>query len=87
MAIVQEVFTNDLGEVTRAIIKKGKTGQKSKVHISQLIPFLEVNEPYNATPIQDNNLPPNDISSQSIPSRPRRRAAVAGEERTKQMLS
>ena len=87
LAIVLETFTNDLGEVTGAIIKKGKTGQRSKVHITQLIPFLEVNTPDNDTPIQ-NNLPSNDdFSSLSIPSRPRRRAAVVGEKRTKQMLS
>lgn len=87
LAIVLEIFINDLGEVTGAIIKKGKTGHKSKVHISQLIPFLEVNQSTREVPVSTNTLPPNDFSSLNISSRPRRKAAIVGEEKTKQMLS
>ena len=82
MGKVLQVITNDLGEVTQAVIKKGKTGQVNKIHVTQLIPFLETNENKNTI---DLNVTDDDISEAS--SRPRRRAAIDSEERTKKILT
>ena len=81
LGIVKEVTHNDIGEVTQAIVKKGKTGHVTKLHVSNLIPFLENN---NDNVISDEAPPLSNIADTS--SRPKRKAAVIGEMRTRNML-
>ena len=78
LAAILEVFTNDFGEVTGAVIKKGKTGKDSKVHISQLIPFLEVNASCNDTIVEGDNSSKSEISSVKVPSCPRKKSSSFG---------
>ena len=82
MGRVLEVITNDLNEVTQAKIKKGKSGQVNKIHVTQLIPLLEANEDENHTNVPVNNDEISDVSSRS-----RRVAAIESEEKTKIMLN
>ncbi|XP_068243395.1 uncharacterized protein [Palaemon carinicauda] len=79
LGIILEVFKNDLGEVTHAVIKKGKTGQTSRLHVNNIIPILENTGSTNsATP---------DVSNSVTSSlRPKRKAAILSQERTRQML-
>ena len=44
MGIIKSVEINDLGESTSAIILKGKTGELTKRHVTNLIPLLSINE-------------------------------------------
>ena len=80
LGVVQKLIINNIGEVTQAVVKKGITGQITKLHISNLIPLLE--NPNLDNPDIDN---PHNISRDTF-SRPRRRAAVVSEEKTRQML-
>ena len=82
MGRVLEVITNDLNEITQAKIKKGKSGQVNKIHVTQLIPLLEANEDENNTYFPVNNDEISDVSSRS-----RRVAAIESEEKTKIMLN
>ena len=44
LARVLEVTSNGLGEVTEVTLKKGKSGEVVRRHVSSLIPYLESNE-------------------------------------------
>ncbi|XP_068225202.1 uncharacterized protein [Palaemon carinicauda] len=79
LGIILKIFVNDLGEVTHALVKKGKTGQTTKIHVTNLIPMLE-----NTHFCPDSLSPENNFLGKS--SRPRRKAAEASEARTRQML-
>ena len=77
MGRIYDTYINSLGEVTTVKVKKGKTGQLNKVHISQIIPLLEINDVKS-----DNFKLNNPVES----SRPRRKAALVSEERTRHSL-
>ena len=86
LAIVQEVFTNDIGETTHAIVFKGRTRRLVKMHASQLIPYLEV---------KSEDLPPNfkKVNAECSPEeddkpiRPQRQAAILSQIKTRDILS
>ena len=89
MGIVLKLFHNDLGEATQAVIKKGKTGQVTKMYISNLIPILENshmidNENTSNTDTNDSDL--SNASQNDFLPRPKRRTAVVSEEKTRQMI-
>ena len=78
LGIIVKIFENSLGEITQAMVKKGRTGQINKLHVSQLIHLLE------------NNLNSPDISPKNnvpIITRPKRKAAKVSEEKSRSMLS
>ena len=75
MGLVLQTFTNSLGETTHAIVKKGKSGQSNKLHVSVLIPLLETNV---------DNVPSNSVTTNMTESaRPRRKAALASRVKTR----
>ena len=77
--VVQKSTINNLGELTQAIVKKRKTGQITKLRISNLIPLLE-----NPSLDKINIDTPHNVS-RDISSSPRR-ATVVSEEKTRQIL-
>ena len=79
LGIVQKVFSNDLGEITSAEIRKGRSGEVVKRHVSSLIPILSSISPTVTT---ENG----SSSKSSIRTTEKRAAAVASSERTKNML-
>ena len=88
MGLVNEVQVNDLGEVTGAVIRKGRTGELVKRHSSVIIPLLRVREFANSVDISAEGSTPAE-SSQTVEvavSRCRRSAALAGEHKTRTML-
>ena len=42
MAIVEKMEMNDLGEVTSAVVRKGRTGECTHRHVTNLIPLLSL---------------------------------------------
>ena len=82
MAIVRKVVENSLGEITGAILKKGKSGEIIKRHSSVLIPYLEVNEDFSIP----NKTKKPIVESGSNHSRPKRKAAIKSEIKTRLML-
>ena len=81
MGIVLETIVNDLGETTQALVKKGKSGQINKLHVSQLIPLLESNKEHSDTSVPVVN----NVTSPS--SRPKRKAAIISEEKTRKIIN
>lgn len=78
LARVLKTFNNSLGESTGFIVKKGN-GEEVKRHASSIIPFIAADDielEQNTTTI------PADVSHR----RPRRTAAIASEERTREIL-
>ena len=47
LALVKETVVNDLGEITGAIVFKGKSRESVKRHSSTIIPLLTVSEDSN----------------------------------------
>ena len=43
LGVIKEIFFNDIGEVTHAVVLKERTRQLSRLHSSNLIPYLKVN--------------------------------------------
>lgn len=82
MAVVNQVFTNDNGEVTNAILRKGKTNELIKRHVTSLIPLLSV-APEESDDVEDAVGTPNLIPQ----SRPLRRAAAKSREATRRMMN
>ena len=81
MGLVIKIFQNNLGETTHAVVKKGKTGQLNKLHVSQLIPLLETNM------IPSQVVPSDPLSSNSVKlARPLRKAALKSRAKTKALL-
>ena len=81
MAIVESITTNELGECTGAIVRKGTTGERVKRHATVLIPLLQMDSndlPLASARALDPVLPPI--------SRPRRVAAINSEQRTRALL-
>lgn len=80
LAIINSVITNDLGEITGAIVKKGRTNELVKRHSSTLIPLLESNTKHVEN---DNSKFPNENKNQ----RPTRKAALKSRDLTLAMLN
>ena len=80
LGIIVDTIKNNLGEVTQAMVKKGKTGQINKLHVSNLIPLLS-NDNFG---LQSPNV---SETPKAHTSRPKRKAARVSEERTRQILS
>ena len=77
---VREIFVNDLGEITHAVVLKGRTRKEVKMHSSQLVPYLKV----NSTDMADDGNKP---ISKAVPAvRPKRKAAIGSREKTKKIL-
>ena len=83
LAIVKEVVTNSNGEVTGAILRKGKSREIVKRHSSNIIPYLSVNTDFDIK-ITDSN--PSDVSS-SVSNRPKRKAAKISRQKTRAILN
>ena len=84
MAVVEDVVINDLGEVTGATLKKGKTGEITKRHSSNIIPLLKLE---NDLASKDNDSVSNNDSVVCKPKRHKRKAAIKSAEKTKKLLS
>ena len=86
LAIVKQTISNDSGEVTGAIVLKGKTRELVKRHSSTLIPVLEATMDVPKDDSEDSQV------SQSVPnpdfvrSRPVRKAAVVSQQKTRDLL-
>ena len=81
LGIIIDTITNDLGEVTQVLVRKGKTGQVNKLHISKIIPLFENNVSSGAESYD------NDRDDKVAASRPKRKAAIISEDKTKKILS
>ena len=84
MGVVKEAQINDLGEVTGALILKGKSKELVKHHASVIIPLLSVS---------CDNLPNTDcqnhdktMDDDQVKARPKRKAAILSSEATKRIL-
>jgi len=84
MAIIVKTFTNAQGEVTHAEVKKGRTREISRRHITSLLPLLQHESVCDV---------PRDVVCDTVecdpvsPARPVRRAALLSRELSKAMLS
>ena len=100
MAVVVEIISNDVGEVTEALVRKGKNREVVKRHSSVLIPILSRAKTSNdMTSDNDAGLRSNsldsrrdvdnagDLSDTSRQGRAQRRAAVESRERTRKLLN
>ena len=97
MAIVTDIITNTNNEVTSVILRKGKTRETVKCHVSSLIPILSASE--SQTPMsntQDNHTLESSHQASSDPvnssdmqgqKRSKRSAAVESTEKTRRILS
>ena len=84
MAIVKDVIINDLGEVTGATLKKGKTGELTKRHSSNIIPLLRADKDFKTF---DSAMVDQDQSSVCEPKRQKRSAAIESQRKTKKLLT
>ena len=81
LGIVKDIVLGGNGEVTGAIVLKGKTGEITKRHVSTLIPILTSNN----VDSESNSM--NDSTAISVnEQRPQRKAAVRSREKTKGIL-
>ena len=81
LAIVRDVLVNNLGEVTGAIVFKGKTRELVKRHASTIIPLLQTNDADYLS--ESNNGHSNFVEDKK---RPTRKAAIVGRAKTQAML-
>ena len=65
MGVILQTFTNSIGEVTHAILKKGSTNEKVKKHVSQLKYLLSTNDEKSSIP--QNPVDPIDNTSSIAP--------------------
>ena len=89
LGVIKEIFLNDLGEVTHALVLKGRARQVSLLHSTMLIPYMKVNTP-DVTPDSspdscNNNLSTDTRNSPSV--RSKRTAAIKSRERTQRILN
>ena len=77
MGRIRKVIVNDLGEVTNAVVMKGKTRELLKRHASTLIPILEVKETMTETP--------KDLQQAFKNTRPKRSAAESCRQKIKSL--
>ena len=81
MGRIKETFINDLGETTHATVFKGRTKQISKLHVTQLIPYISVDP--DKCPASEPSLPDSRVTG----ARPKRRAAQESQKKTYEMLN
>jgi len=92
LARVEEVVTNDMGEVTDVVAKRGSTGELTRRHTSSVIPFLQFKlegvEEGPPSETRNKSAPEvgSDLQSPSLPRRPQRVAAAIGRIKTKAMF-
>ena len=79
LGIVKSLIGNELGEVTAVTVKKGKTGEILKRHVSSLIPVL------STVSISDEEYKEAEPKRNSSP-RKRRKAAILSEQKTKKLF-
>ena len=84
MGIVRRVECNSLGEVTGAIVHKGKTKEEVKRHVSALIPLLSYQESDSSNGIKYGTS--GNKSDDQEQKRERRKAAIDSEIKTKNVL-
>ena len=77
LGIIIDTITNDLGEVTQVLVKKGKAGQVNKFHISMIIPLFESNGRSGGDSYENSG------DGKFVVSRPKCKAAIISEEKTK----
>ena len=86
LGVIKKTLTNDIGEVTGAIVMKGKTRELVKRHSSTLIPMLR--DPNNESEVGDFSI--DDACHSKIekgcPGRPLRKAAMESRLKTKVVL-
>ena len=83
MARVKKIFTNDIDEVTHAIIIKGNREEMTR-HVNCLIPLLEIDSLNSNNDTFDDNK--SDSKPQCRMSRPSRKTAVTSATRTKALV-
>ena len=81
LGIIKQTVTNDIGEVTGALVMKGRSREIVKRHSSTIIPMLQVDSKDNGSVSQNSN--PEVI----VPSRPMRKAAKTSREKTRILLN
>ena len=88
MGIVKKTVCNEMGEVTGAIVMKGKTRELLKRHSSTLIPLLMVSDDPDLDDVDQKPGCSGDLTNersdtdQVALNRPRRQAAIDSEQRT-----
>ena len=82
LAMVKILEHNTNNEITGAVVFKGKTKELVKRHVTTLIPFLEINPDWEDLPDSTIEVDEELMTSPHV----RRKAAVASEQRTRQML-
>ena len=82
MGRIKEIIKNSNGEVTNAVVLKGKSGELVKRHVTSLIPLLTTGD------VDESNLETNEQLDVNLEKgeRSRRRAAVESEKKTRQLL-
>lgn len=83
MGIIREIVKNDLGEVTNAVVLRGKTREITKRHVSNLIFLLR---PTVDSSTEESSPDIGTDSSKSVPAKVHRKAAVASRNITNLML-
>ena len=93
MGVVKRVICNDAGEVTGAVVMKGKTRELLKRHSSTLIPLLMLGDEsssglpeYRPCGHAEDDQKSDSGSCNAADNRPRRQAAIDSEERTRIIL-
>ena len=82
LALVKETVVNDLGEITGAIVFKGKSRELVKRHSSTIIPLLTVSENSNRFNQSGSGVKDEEVFG----IHPSRKAAMVCREKTKSML-
>ena len=82
LALVKETVVNDLGEITGAIVFKGKARESVKRHSSTIIHLLTVSEDSNKFNQSGSGVKDEEV----FDVRPSRKAAIVSREKTKSML-
>ena len=86
MAIVVDTVVNDLGEVTDATVKKGKTGECVKRHVDFLVPILKTGQNNEEASMSPNNPHPSPAGSKQR-SKSSRKAAKKCQEGWRSLAS
>ena len=81
---IKSLQVNDLGEITGAVVLKGKTGELVKRHSSVIIPVLKMSECNPTNSDNDEKIPQRAAVAKVL--REKRAAAQSSEEKTRKML-
>ena len=86
MGIVKKIITNDISEVTGALVFKGGTKELVKRHVTSLIPLLSQQELCNNDVSEIFEAEDDHAQLQVAPSRAKRKTAIEAEKRSKQLF-